>query len=134
MINRKVQAVDSLDVKGAEKIWRFYEETLDLGSFATDSSGELNILWHDGHTLGVDGAQVGVFEQADQVSLAGLLQSANGSALEPEISFEILSNFSHETLEGQFTDEELSGFLVTTDLTKSHGTGTITMGLLHSSG
>ena len=52
----------------------------------------------------------------------------------PEISFEILSNFSHETLEGQFTDEELSGFLVTTDLTKSHGTGTITMGLLHSSG
>jgi hypothetical protein len=28
MINRKVQAVDSLDVKGAEKIWRFCEETL----------------------------------------------------------------------------------------------------------
>jgi len=109
-------------------------QILDLGSFATDSSGELDILWHDGHTLGVDGAQVGVFEKADQVSLAGLLQSANGSALEPEISFEILSNFSHETLEGQFTDEELSGFLVTTDLTKSHGTGTITMGLLHSSG
>ena len=51
----------------------------------------------------------------------------------PEISFEILSNFSHETLEGQFTDEELSGFLVTTDLTKSHGTGPVTMGLLHSS-
>merc|ERR1712241_1101778 len=28
MINRKVKAVDSLDVKGAEKIWRFCEETL----------------------------------------------------------------------------------------------------------
>jgi len=109
-------------------------QILDLGSFATDSSGELDILWHDGHTLGVDGAQVGVLEQANQVGLAGLLQSANGSALEPEISFEILSNFSHETLEGQFTDEELSGFLVTTDLTKSHGTGPVTMGLLHSSG
>merc|ERR1712241_1249009 len=28
MINRKVQAVDSLDVKGAEKIWRFCEDTV----------------------------------------------------------------------------------------------------------
>ena len=52
----------------------------------------------------------------------------------PEISFEILSNFSHETLEGQFTDEELSGFLVTTDLTESDGTGTVTMGFLDTSG
>jgi hypothetical protein len=34
----------------------------------------LNVLGHDGHTLGVDGAQVGVLEEADQVSLAGLLK------------------------------------------------------------
>ena len=59
----------------------------DLGSLSPDSPGELDVLWHDGHTLGVDGAQVGVFEQADQVSLAGLLQRANGSALEPEIQW-----------------------------------------------
>merc|ERR1712186_274705 len=34
-----------------------------------------------------DDAQVGVLEQTDQVGLAGLLQSADGGGLEPEISF-----------------------------------------------
>jgi hypothetical protein len=37
-------------------------------------------------------------------------------------------------LEGQFADQELGGFLVTTDLTESDGTGTIPMGLLDSTG
>lgn len=45
-----------------------------LGSFASNPPSELDILWHDGHTLGVNSAQVGVFEQTDQVSFAGLLQ------------------------------------------------------------
>ena len=46
----------------------------DLGSLSPDSPGELDVLWHDGHTLGVDGAQVGVLEQPDQVGLTGLLK------------------------------------------------------------
>ena len=40
-----------------------------LGTFATDSSGQLDVLWHDGHTLGVDGAKVGVLEDSDEVCL-----------------------------------------------------------------
>ena len=39
--------------------------------------------WHDGDPLGVDGAQVGVLEEADEVGLAGLLQGHHGGALEP---------------------------------------------------
>ena len=46
----------------------------NLSAFATDTAGELDVLGHDGDTLGVDGAQVGVFEETDQVSFAGLLQ------------------------------------------------------------
>ena len=46
----------------------------DLGSLSPDAPGELDVLWHDGHTLGVDGAQVGVLKQTNQVSLAGLLK------------------------------------------------------------
>jgi len=42
---------------------------------ATDTSGQLDILRHDGDTLGMDGAQVGVLKQTDEVSLASLLQS-----------------------------------------------------------
>jgi hypothetical protein len=82
----------------------------------------------------VNGAQVGVLKESDQVSLTGLLEGADGCALKPEISFEVLSNFSHKTLEGQLADEQLSGFLVTPDFTKGDGTGTITMGFLDSSG
>ena len=47
-------------------------------SLASDSSGELHVLGHDGDSLGVDGAQVGVFEEADQVGLGGFLESEDG--------------------------------------------------------
>jgi len=105
-----------------------------LSPLSTDSPGELDVLGHDSDTLGVDGAQVGVLEQPDQVGLTGLLKSSNGGRLEPEISFEILSDLSHETLEGQLPDEQLSGLLVSSDLPESHGTGPVSVRLLHSSG
>ena len=40
----------------------------DLCTFSTDSSCQLDVFWHDGDPLGVDGAQVGVLEEADEVS------------------------------------------------------------------
>ena len=45
-----------------------------LGALAADPPGQLDVLWHDGHALGVDGAQVGVLEQADQVGLGRFLE------------------------------------------------------------
>ena len=44
-----------------------------LGAFTTDTPGKLNILRHDGDALGVDGAQVGVFKQSNQVGFTSLL-------------------------------------------------------------
>ena len=41
---------------------------LRLRSFASDSTRKLDIFRHDGHTFGVDGAQIGVFEKTDQIS------------------------------------------------------------------
>ena len=46
-----------------------------LGAFATDTARQLNILGHDGHTLGVDGAKIRVLEKTDQVSLGRFLRS-----------------------------------------------------------
>jgi hypothetical protein len=46
-----------------------------LGALATNPPGQLDVLRHDSYTLGVDGAQVRVLEEADQVSLAGLLHN-----------------------------------------------------------
>jgi len=104
-----------------------------LSTLSTDPSGQLDVLWHDGHTLGVDGAQVGVFKQTHQVGLAGFLEGADGGGLETEISLEVLGDFSHEALEWQFADQQLGRLLVATDLTKSDCSGTITMGLLDAS-
>ena len=104
-------------------------ERVGLSTFSPDTTCKLDVLRHDGDTLGVDGAQVGVFEQTDEVSLAGLLQCHDSRRLEAEIGLKVLGNLTDKPLEGQLADEELSGLLVTPNLTKSHGTGTVTMGL-----
>ena len=101
-----------------------------LSTLSTDAAGQLDVLGHDGHTLGVDGAQVGILEQSNQVSLRGLLQSHDGRALEAQIGLEVLGDLTDQTLEWQLADEQLSALLVPTDLTESHGTGPVTMGLL----
>ena len=103
-----------------------------LSSLATDSPGQLDVLGHDGDTLGVDGAQVGVLEQTDEVSLAGLLESHDSRGLESQVSLEVLGDLSHQTLEGQLADEELSGLLVPPDVTKSDSPRPVPVGLLDS--
>ena len=105
-----------------------------LGTLATDAPGQLDVLGHDGDTLGVDGAQVGVLEKTDEVSLAGLLESHDSRGLEPEVSLEVLGDLSHQALEGQLADEQLGGLLVLADLTQSHGSRAVPVGLLHASG
>jgi hypothetical protein len=40
-----------------------------LVAFASDSLGQLDITFHDRHSVRVDGAQVGVFEEADEKGL-----------------------------------------------------------------
>ena len=62
------------------------------------------------------------------------LESTDGSRLEPQISFEVLSNFSHKTLEWQLPDKELSRLLVSPDLTESDSSWPVSVGLLDSSG
>ena len=110
------------------------EDAIHLGSFSADSAGQLNVFRHDGDALGVDGAQVGVFKQTNKVSLACFLKSHHSRALETQIGLEVLSDFSHKTLEGQLADEQLGRFLVTTDLTKSDCTRPVTMRFLDSTG
>ena len=112
----------------------FWRWLVNLSTLSTDTAGKLDVLGHDGDTLGVDGAQVGVFEETDEVSLRSLLEGHDGRGLETQVSLEVLSDLTDKTLEGQLADQKLGGLLVTTDLTKSDGTGPITMGFLDSTG
>ena len=49
----------------------------------------------DGDALGVDGAQVGVLEEGDEVRIDGLLQSTDGRGLEAEIGLEVLGDLTN---------------------------------------
>lgn len=82
----------------------------------------------------MDGAEVGVLKEGDEVSLNGLLESTDGRGLEAEVRLEVLSNLTDETLERELADEQLSRLLVSTDLTKSDGTGFVAVRLLDTTG
>lgn len=48
----------------------------------------------DGDTLGVDGTQVGVLEERDEVGLDGLLERTDGRGLEAEVGLEVLGDLT----------------------------------------
>ena len=93
----------------------------------------MDVLGHDGDTLGVDSAQVGVFEETNEVSLGGLLKCHHSRGLEAQISLEVLSDLTNQALEWQLADEKLGALLVATDLTQSDGARPVSVGLLDTS-
>jgi len=67
----------------------------------------------------MDGTEVGVFEQADEVGLGSLLQGGHSTALEPDVGDVVARDFADEALERQFSDEEFGGALEFPDLAES---------------
>jgi histone H3 len=94
----------------------------------------LDVFGHDSDTLGVDGAQVGVLEKTNEVGLGSLLKGKNGRSLEPQVTLEVLGDLPHQTLKGELADEEVGGLLVPADLSEGDSSGTVTVGLLDTSG
>jgi hypothetical protein len=99
-------------------------------SLTSDSSGELHVLWHDGNSLGMDWAEVGVFKETDEVSLWCFLESKDSRWLESEVILELWGNFSYESLERKFPDKEFSALLESSDFSESNGTGSESVGFL----
>ncbi len=99
-------------------------------NIAPDTPGELDILGHDSNALGVNGAEVAVLEETDDVRLSRLLEGEDSGGLEPEAGLEVLSDLSHQALERLHTDQEFCAFLVLADLTKSDSTGPVAVRLL----
>jgi len=105
-----------------------------LRALTTDTAGQLNILRHDSNTLGVDSTQVGIFEKTYQVCFGGFLEGENGRSLKTKITLEILGDLTNQTLERKLSDEKVGTLLVSTDLSKGNGSGSVSVGLLDSSG
>ena len=115
------------------EIWKGYEFSLFLLADLTlnteivvgltsDSPGELHVLLHDGHSLGVDAAQVGILEDSDQVSLGGFLESEEGLSLASKGVIDLHADGSDDSLEGGSWKEEVGRLLVSLDLSEGDGT------------
>merc|ERR1719402_1797863 len=102
----------------------------ELGPLASDPPGKLDVLGHDGDSLGMDGTEVGVVEQSHEVSLAGLLESSHSGRLEPQVGLKILSNFTHQSLEGKLPDQQFGRLLVTSNFPQSNRARPVSVGLL----
>ena len=64
----------------------------------------------------MDGSQVGVLEERDEVGLGGLLERHDGRRLEAEVGLEVLGDLTHQPLERQLPDQQLGRLLVPPDL------------------
>ena len=105
-----------------------------LSAFATNAARQLNVLGHDRDTLGVNGAQVGVLKETNEVGLGGFLEGQNSRGLEAKVILKVLSNLTDKALERSLADQELSTLLVLSNLAKSDGSRTVAVRLLDSSG
>lgn len=68
----------------------------------------------------MNGAEIGIFKQPNEVSFSRLLQRQNRVALETQICLEILCDFSDKPLEWELADKKLSTLLVLADFSVSH--------------
>ena len=61
------------------------------------------------------------------------MESSDSGRLESQVGLEVLGDLTDQTLEGKLSDQELSRFLVSSDLSKSDGSWSVTMRFLDSS-
>ena len=78
----------------------------------------------------MDGAEVGVLEETNEVGFRGFLESHDSGGLESEVVVETTSNLSDESLEWELPEEEVSGLLVSSDFSEGNGTGSESVGFL----
>ena len=103
-----------------------------VASLPADAASKLQVLRHDGHTLGVNRAEVGVLKEAGEVGLRGLLQGHDGVRLEAKTQLDVVSNLAHHTLERQLADQKFGRLLVLADLTERNSARAEAVGLLHT--
>ena len=86
------------------------------GALSADTARELEVLGCDGDALGVDGGQIGVLEQPNQIGLTRALQRHDGVRLELQVRLEVLRHLPHQALERKLAAEQLRPLLVAADL------------------
>lgn len=99
---------------------------------SSDSSGQDNILRHDGDSVSMDGTEIGVLEESNKVWLGGFLEGQNGWGLESHVGLAFRGELSNKSLEWEFSDQKVSRLLELSDLSDSNGTWSESVWLLDS--
>ena len=89
------------------------------GTLPTEPPAQLDILWHNGYPLSMNGAKICIFHDPGDVRLPSRLQRHNRMRLETQIRLEILRNLAHETLERELAAQKFGAFLVFPNLPES---------------
>lgn len=66
----------------------------------------MDVLGHHGDALGVESAQVVVFEHGHEVRLGYLLQGEQGGELEADVDNEVLAELADQALEGGLANQQ----------------------------
>ena len=69
------------------------------GALPADATGKLDVLGEDRHALAMDGKEVGVLKETDEVSFRRLLDRQHSGRLEPELGLEVKGQLAHKALE-----------------------------------
>lgn len=77
-------------------------------SVSSDSLGQLEVASHDGHSLGMNGTQVGVFKERDEISFSGFLEGEHCRRLESKFLFPFMGDFSDHSLERELSNKKIS--------------------------
>ena len=80
--------------------------TLRSRALPADAACELDVLGEDRHPLGMNGNEVGVLKETNEVSLASLLQRKDGGRLEAKLRLEFECDLTHEALEREPTHQK----------------------------
>ncbi|RDX80857.1 hypothetical protein CR513_38532, partial [Mucuna pruriens] len=105
--------------KGASRSHPHHLFPTTSSSLTTNPSSQLDILGHNGYTLGVNGTQISILKKSNKPLLAMQAQHDSGNADQSAttaqffvISYlEVLSNFTNQPLEGEFPDQKLGTLL-----------------------
>ena len=101
-----------------------------LSPFTTDMAIQLDVLWHYGHMLPVDGAQVGVLKHVHKVSLTAFLEGIHSWGLNVEISLKVKHDLMDQSLERELANGEFCALLIMADFTESDGSRVVLVRLL----
>ena len=99
---------------------------------ASDASGKIHVFLHDGHAVGVDAAEVGVFEETNEVSFSRFLEGGESLGLNSHVGVHLLDDLSDDSDEGGSGEEEVGALLVPLDLPENDGSRLVSSLLLLS--